>query len=233
MSEKRALVTGASSGIGRAVAERLIRLGYDVTGIGRNFRQDESKIRQVILDLTDEKGLREFLRSYREEGPASLLVNCAGVAWYGMAEEMEDSKVRAMLRTNLEAPMIITGALLRDLKSVNGTVIFISSVTADGPSPRACVYGAAKAGLTAYAESLFAENRKYGLKVSVIEPDLTDTDLYRNADFRPESGEEYCLSAEDTADAVEFILTRHAGEVLTHLTLRPQKNRIRRIGPGE
>lgn len=228
MTEKRALVTGASSGIGRAAAERLVRLGYEVTGIGRNFRRDESGIRQVILDLTDEKGLREFLADYRSEGAPSLLVHCAGVAWYGMAEEMEEEKVRAMIRTNLEVPMIITGALLRDIKSVNGTVIFISSVTADGPSPRACVYGAAKAGLTAYAESLFAENRKYGLKVSVIEPDLTDTNLYRNAAFRPEEGEMYCLSPEDTADAVEFIVTRRAGEVLTHLTLRPQKNRIRK-----
>lgn len=226
MAAKRALVTGASSGIGRAVAERLCKMGYEVTGIGRNFRRDESGIRQVILDLTDEKGLAQFLADYRLEGAPFLLVHCAGVAWYGMAEEMDETKVRAMLRTNLEVPLIITGTLLRDIKSVNGTVIFISSVTADGPSPRACVYGAAKAGLTAYAESLFAENRKYGLKVSVIEPDLTDTDLYRNADFRPEEGEMYCLSPEDTADAVEFILTRHEGEVLTHLTLRPQKNRI-------
>ncbi|MDD6790003.1 MAG: SDR family NAD(P)-dependent oxidoreductase [Lachnospira sp.] len=228
MSGKRALVTGASSGIGRAVAERLAGLGYEVTGVGRNFRRDESGIRQMILDLTDEKGLRDFLMDYRREGPPDLLVHCAGVAWYGMAEEMDGEKVRAMIRTNLEVPMIITGALLRDIKSVNGTIIFISSVTADGPSPRACVYGAAKAGLTAYADSLFAENRKYGLKVSVIEPDLTDTNLYRNADFKPEEGEMYCLSPEDTADAVEFIVTRREGEVLTHLTLRPQKNRIRK-----
>lgn len=229
MAAKRALVTGATSGIGRAVAEKLLELGYDVTGVGRTLRVEIPGIRQQELDLTDEKALRAFLQAYRKEGAIDVLVNCAGVAWYGMAEEIEEEKIRAMVRTNLEAPMILTGALLRDLKSVGGTVIFISSVTADGPSPHACVYGATKAGLTAYAESLFAENRKYGLEVSVIEPDLTDTNLYRNASFRPEEGEEYVLSPEDTADAVEFILTRHAGEVLTHLSLRPQKNRIRKV----
>ncbi|MDD6789619.1 MAG: SDR family NAD(P)-dependent oxidoreductase [Lachnospira sp.] len=229
MAAKRALVTGATSGIGQAVAKRLRGLGFEVTGVGRTSREKIPGIRLVALDLTDEKALRVFLRSYRAEGKVDVLVNCAGAAWYGMAEELEEEKTRAMVRTNLEAPMIITGALLRDLKSTGGTVIFISSVTADGPSPHACVYGATKAGLTAYANSLFAENRKYGLKVSVIEPDLTDTNLYRNAPFRPEEGDEYVLRPEDTADAVEFLLTRHAGEVLTHLTLRPQKNRIKKV----
>ena len=77
--------------------------------------------------------------------------------------------------------MIITNLLLRDLKKNKGTIINISSITAGKANPHGCAYGATKAGLTSFSHSLFEEARKYGVRVVNLEPDMTDTKLYRNA----------------------------------------------------
>lgn len=80
--------------------------------------------------------------------------------------------------------MIITNLLLRDLKKNKGTIINISSITAEKTNPHGCAYGATKAGLTSFSHSLFEEARKYGVRVVNLEPDMTDTNLYRNADLQ-------------------------------------------------
>ena len=84
MQKKIAVVTGASSGIGEAAAERISRLGFRVIGIGRSFSEKERGFEALSMDLLDFGPLREFLRSLRREGEISLLVNNAGVAYYGL-----------------------------------------------------------------------------------------------------------------------------------------------------
>lgn len=124
--------------------------------------------------------------------------------------------------------MILTQQLLRHLKKNAGYVISISSVTAAQSNPHGCAYGATKAGLASFSRSLFDEARKYGVKAVAISPDMTQTNLYRNADFR--EGDEpasYLLPA-DVADAVEWILGQRDGVVVTDITLKPQLHRIKR-----
>ena len=75
---------------------------------------------------------------------------------------------------------------------------------------------------------LFDEARKYGVKVVTIAPDMTKTDLYRNADFREGDEEESYLLPEEVADAVEYVLNQRDGVVVTDLTLKPQLHRIKR-----
>lgn len=133
-----------------------------------------------------------------------------------------------MVRTNLEAPMILTCSLLRDLKKNRGYVINISSVTATGSNPHGCVYGATKAGLSSFSHSLFDEARKYGVKVVTISPDMTKTNLYRNANFREGDEAESYLLPEEVAQAVEYVLSRREGLVVSDITLKPQLHRITR-----
>ena len=124
--------------------------------------------------------------------------------------------------------MILTQQLLRGLKRQKGTIINISSVTASQANPHGCAYGATKAGISSFTKSLFEEARKYGVRVASICPDMTKTELYRNADFTVGEEVESYLLPEEVAQAVEFILNQREGLVVTELTLRPQLHRIQK-----
>lgn len=229
-----AVVTGASSGIGYAISRKLCELGYEVFGFGRDFGKTEWKeedhIHPVVCDVLDTEKLCACVRQIMARHPVRILVNNAGVGYYGLHEELSPGKIKELVRTNLEAPMILTQQLLRHLKKNAGYVINISSVTADKTNPHGCAYGATKAGLASFSHSLFDEARKYGVRVVTIFPDMTRTELYRNADFREGDETESFLLPEEVAGAVEFVLSQREGMVVTDITLRPQIHRIKRKG---
>lgn len=227
-----AIVTGASSGIGHAVSERLGALGYEVYGVGREFAQDalwnQAWFHPVVCDLLDTEKLCAYIKEAAAQSNICILVNNAGVGYYGLHEELNPKKIRELVRVNLETPMILTQQLLRQLKRQKGAVINIVSVTAQQSNPHGCAYGAVKAGLASFSRSLFDEARKYGVKVAAVYPDMTKTNLYRNADFREGEEEDSYLLPEEVADAVEFILGQRDGVVVSEITVRPQIHRIRR-----
>lgn len=234
--KKTAIVTGASSGIGRAISLRLLQLGWEVYGIGRDFDRhssdDDLLLKQdfhpICLNLLDTDKLEREISSIRRSCQVSLLVNGAGTAYYGLHDTLNARKISEMIRVNLEVPMILSQLLLRDLKKNHGYIINISSVTASSVNTHGCAYGATKAGLASFGRSLFEEARKYGLKVVTISPDMTATDLYRNADFEASDIVEARLMPENVADAVAFVLERPENLTVTELTIRPQLHRIQK-----
>lgn len=234
--EYRAIVTGASSGIGREIAGTLCRLGYEVYGIGRSFREEEQKAYEegrffpIVCDVLDTPGLIAVVKEIARGHKVKVLVNNAGVGYYGLHEELDTAKIQQMVRTNLEVPMVLTQMLMRDLKKNAGTIMNVSSVTADRSNPHGCAYGATKAGLASFSGSLFDEARKYGVKVVTIRPDMTRTSLYRNADFEADEAPDASLSPQDVAGAVEYALLQREGMVVSEITLQPQLHRIRRKG---
>lgn len=236
--KKRVLLTGASSGIGAALAEMLSDMGFQVLGIGRDFEKNTEKesktavtgdFRQISCDLLDTDALIKTVKDIKREGEIDVLINNAGCAYYGLHEELDVSKIKEMVRTDLEAPMILTQMLLRDLKKNKGTIINISSVTAlSQANPHGAAYGALKAGLRSFSSSIFEEARKHGVRVSTIMPDMTKTELYRNADFDVEETEGAYLEPAEVAEAVRYILERPDGVVIPEMVLRPQLHRIHR-----
>lgn len=234
--KKIAVVTGASSGIGRAVSETLCKLDYEVYGFGRDFSRKETgrmieqypAFHPLICDLLDTGEMLQQIQKIENKQNISVLVNNAGVGYYGLHEELNPHQIMELVRTNLELPMILTGQLLRILKANHGYVINISSVTAEETNPHGCAYGATKAGLTSFGDSLFAETRKYGLKVTTIQPDMTCSNLYRNANFEQGEEPESYLKPEQIGEAVAYALTREEGVVIPKITLQPQLHRIRR-----
>lgn len=242
MLREAAIVTGASSGIGLAISKVLCGLGYEVFGIGRNFEgvfeplsvesDFQDSFHPIVCDLLDTEKLCDTVKKLAEQNHIKVLINNAGIAYYGLHEELNAKKIRQMVRTDLEAPMILTCQLLRDLKKNRGYVINISSVTAASSNPHGCAYGAVKAGLSSFSRSLFDEARKYGVKVATISPDMTRTNLYRNADFREGEEDGSYLLPEEVADAVKYILSQREGLVVSDITLKPQLHRIRRKSNG-
>lgn len=226
--DRYAIVTGASSGIGQAIAKKLCLEGYTVYGIGRNFREDDIPgFHPIIIDMlqTDTflQKIDEIIDS--EDRKLGILVNAAGVGYYGLHQELSVEQIQTMVRTNLEIPMILTGRLLPVLKINKGSIVNISSVTAFESNPHGCAYGATKAALTSFSDSIFDENRKHGLRVITVHPDMTKTSLYRNADFDIEEEDGCYLLSEDVADPVIAALkSDHIGEMT--ITIRPQFHRI-------
>ncbi len=231
VEKQAAIVTGASSGIGYAISGKLCGLGYEVFGFGRNFEKTELKedgFHPVVCDLLDTDKLCSCVKQITSSHQVHVLVNNAGVGYYGLHEELNPSKIKELVRTNLEVPMILTQQLLRHLKKNAGFVINISSVTAAESNPHGCAYGATKAGLASFSRSLFDETRKYGVKTVTIYPDMTKTNLYRNADFREGDEAEAYLLPEETAAAVEFVLSQREGMIVSEITLKPRLHRIKR-----
>lgn len=245
--EKNVIITGASSGIGMKTACRLMDDGWCVYAIGRTFESDKSeendwaeekkaevskknggKIIKIVCDITDTGMLAKVIKQVNKNHDINLLINNAGTAYYGLHEELNAEKISRMVRTNLEAPMIICNLLLRDLKKNHGMIINISSVTAQKSNPHGCAYGATKAGLTSFSHSLFDEARKYGVRVVNIEPDMTDTNLYRNADFTADDDEMARLTAKDVAETVLFAVNQREGMVVSDITVKPQFHRIKK-----
>lgn len=225
-----AIITGASSGIGLEISKTLCRTGYEVFGIGRTFDTEftADNFHKIVCDLLDTDRLCTTVKEIAAKNRVTVLVNNAGTAYYGLHEELNARKISRMVRTNLEAPMILTCQLLRTLKQNRGYVINISSVTAVSSNPHGCAYGATKAGLSSFSRSLFDEARKYGVKVVTISPDMTKTDLYRNADFREGDDAQSYLLPEEVAGAVEYVLSQRDGLIVSDITLKPQIHRITR-----
>lgn len=232
LNKKTAIVTGASSGIGYAVSKTLSTLGYELYGFGRNFKNTDwntmDNAHPIVCDILDTDRLCAELKQITAQNQVHVLVNNAGVGYYGLHEELNPDKIKKLVRTNLEAPMILTQQLLRPLKKTAGYIINISSVTAGQSNPHGCAYGATKAGLASFSHSLFDEARKYGVKVVTISPDMTQTNLYRNADFREGDETESYLLPDDVGKAVEWILSQREGVIVTDITLKPQIHRIKR-----
>lgn len=224
------LVTGASSGIGRAISERLLLEGYTVYGIGRSFEDGvcPSKFHPIAMDMKNTGAFYEQMKALLKQDNFVALINNAGVGYYGLHETLNAAKIHEMVTINLEIPMVLTQLALRELKKNHGYIINISSITAKQANPHGCAYGATKAGLSSFSASLFEEARKYGVHVCAIHPDMVKTKLYRNADFCEGEDENTYLLPEQIADAVSYILSAPKTMSVTDISLRPQKHQIRR-----
>lgn len=229
---KIAILTGASKGIGLSIAKRLIELNYKVYGIARSFVNtafSHDNFIKIECDIQDTAKLVQLIEGIESSEPQiDLLVNNAGVGFFGPHETLKVKDIQTMIRTNLEVPLILCQLLLRSLKKSHGTIISISSVTAKKVSTHGCAYGASKAGLSHFFTSLFEEIRKFGVKVTTIHPDITKSSFYDALDFTYEDEDDAVLLDVQIADAVEYVLSTSNNLVVNDITLRPQKNRIKR-----
>ena len=217
MGQITAVVTGSTSGIGKAVADMLESRGMTV------IRADRS-----VADLRDIDSITKAYSQIAKTHKPAVLVNAAGCAYYGLHENITPKQIKEMCDVNLTSPLIITNLLLPSIREQKGIIINISSVSAVNVNTHGAAYGATKAGLDSFGRSLWAEIRKHGVRVVNIRPDMTRTDLYRNADFEASSDDGAALDPEDVAEAVADVLDMEPGRVITEMTITPQYQRIQK-----
>ena len=183
MQNKRILITGASSGIGRALALKLAAQGNEIVALARNPEKlkalvaENQDIETIALDLADLQALRDFA-DHGWTGPVDVLVNNAGVQDQHRFDDPVCS-ADVMINeatTNLVAPMVLTRALLPQLlESKAGMVVNIVSALAFAPKDNAACYSATKAGLKMFSAALRAQFPRDKLRVLDIFPPLVDT----------------------------------------------------------
>jgi NAD(P)-dependent dehydrogenase (short-subunit alcohol dehydrogenase family) len=180
-----ALVTGASSGIGEATAERLAKAGYKVWGTSRRGIQAGARSFEMLpLDVTSDESVEAAVEEVmRLSGGIDLLVNNAGVGVAPAgAEESSIEQARSIFETNFFGVVRMTRAVVPHMRRQgSGRIINIGSVLGFLPSPYGALYAATKHALEGYSESIDHELRTRGIRVSVVEPAYTKTQIDANA----------------------------------------------------
>jgi short-subunit dehydrogenase len=178
--EKVVLITGASSGFGKSAAALLAGRGYKVYGTSRKPQSgSDGKVHTLALDVDSDTSVKSCVETLLgREGRIDVLVNNAGAALTGGAEETTIEEAKAHFETNFFGAVRMTKAVLPTMrKQKSGKIINISSIAAKIPVPFEGYYAAAKAALLAYSESLRQEVKSLNVHVSVIEPGFFKTNL--------------------------------------------------------
>ena len=221
---KNAIVTGASSGIGKECAKKLLNLGYRVYGVSRESNFTHKNFIHISQDLTKTDEL-ENLKNLIADKP-HILINSAGVGHFAPHEELSFNQIEEIITLNLTAPLLLCKLFLRDLKQNCGYIFNINSISGIQPALYGATYGASKAGLRHFGVSLFKEARKSGLKVININPDITNTAFFDNLNFKPTDDSQTFIDPLDIANIIEDALNQREGTVITDITLEPQKFQI-------
>lgn len=186
-----ALVSGASRGIGRAIAETLGKQGATVIGTATSERgaeaisaylQEQGIAGQgMMLDVADSDSVTEVLKAVNKDfGAVTILVNNAGITRDNLLMRMKDEEWDSIINTNLSSAYRMSKACLRGMmKAKKGRIISISSVVGSTGNPGQANYAAAKAGLVGFSKSLAREIGSRGITVNVVAPGFIDTDMTR------------------------------------------------------
>ena len=181
------LVTGVSSGIGRAIASTLAEKGFEVFGTSRNPKTTEPVfgVELVQLDVTDQASVAAAVSTVvQRAGRIDILVNNAGAGVFGATEETSISQAQQLFETNFFGLARVTREVLPYLRAQrSGRIINIGSVLGFLPSPYGSFYAASKHAVEGYTESLDHEIREFGVRAVVVEPGFTTTSFEANATY--------------------------------------------------
>lgn len=172
-------ITGAARGLGRALVEAALDEGHVVVATvrGDHALPDHDRLTVMTLDVRDRAAARDTVRHAAERlGRIDVLVNNAGYGLIGAIEEASEDDARAIMDTNLLGPLWLSQAVIPLMRQQgSGHIVQISTVGAVGTMPMLGLYNSTKWGLEAFSEAMAAEVRRFGIRVSLIEPGALDT----------------------------------------------------------
>ncbi len=189
-SSKVAVVTGASSGIGAATARRLAAAGYRVALVARRRDRLESLVDEIhrsggqaeiiVADLSDEdECARVYDQVRRAYGTIDVLINNAGLGWYGFGDDMPWALARQMIEVNVAAVVRLTLLFLSEMKAQGrGHIINVGSIVGSIPSQGVALYSATKSFIDALTTSLHRELRGTGVRISVVRAGAVATPFF-------------------------------------------------------
>ena len=206
--ERAAIVTGGSSGIGLAIARALKDEGYELTLASRTREKVEVAAGElgglaVTADVADEDDCRRIVDEHRaRHGRLDVLVNSAGIGIGGRIDELPTKHLDLQLQVNLRGLILVTAAALPLLREARGLVVNLASIAGTMGTPPLPVYGATKAAVIQFTNTLNRGEQEHGVRATAISPGFVDTPM---TDFAPVPREEM-IQPEDCAEIVRMLL---------------------------
>ena len=191
LNEKVAIVTGASRGIGQAIAFELGKLGATVVGTATSdngadaitafFKENDINGRGMKLDVSSQESIDEVVKAVNDEfGTPTILINNAGITRDNLLMRMKEDEWQSIMDTNLTSVYRMSKALLRGMmKAKSGRIVNIASVVGATGNPGQTNYSAAKAGMIGFTKSMAREVGSRGITVNAVAPGFIDTDMTR------------------------------------------------------
>jgi len=224
-----ALVTGASRGIGLAIARRLAELGARLSLCARDatrlesaaaaLRKEGFEALAMIADVTHANEIQSFVdRTHRELGPIDILINNAGIGRFGPAHQMSETDWDAVLDTNLKSVFLVTRAVAPGMiERKRGHIVNISSLAGKNAFANGGIYCASKWGLMGLTACMAEDLRAHNIRVSAVCPGSVATD------FSPHTGRDTSklLQPDDVAHAVATLVTQAPQSFISEIDLRP------------
>lgn len=235
LSGRVALVTGGGRGIGRAIS---LALAEDGAAIAINYRRDEEAAKETVAEIVNAGGTAKMYGASVDDweqdqamvsqvladfGHIDILINNAGIASRGLSvADTDPAEMERVVRTHAFGPHYLSKLVLPSMRSrPRGDIIMISSVAARGLGPNGAPYNMGKAAMEALAMTLFKEERRHNIRVNVVRPGLTETEMgtrlaratqgvqsMRDIDQRSPFGR--VAQPEDVANVVRFLVSERA-----------------------
>ncbi len=235
LEKKIAIVTGGTRGIGRAIAERLLRDGASVAICGRTADSVKRAVTDLkplgdvfgeAADVTDVKQVGKFFHAVDQHyGGLDILVNNAGAGVFRKVGEMSPEEWHGNIDLNLNGPFYCTREALPLLtRRGGGSIINISSLAGKNAFTGGAGYNAAKAGLNLFSEALMLDHRHDNIRVTYIMPGSVATDFSGGPSQRA-GDTSWMIAAEDVAEAVALVLRIPTRTMISRIEMRPSRPR--------
>lgn len=226
---KTALVTGASKGIGRQIALTLAQNGYTVIGAYNSTLVEDAENDIIynkcnVADYADVAALFAYIKDNHKTLDA--VVNCAGVSWVGLLQDMTEEEIAKLVGINLNGTIFVCQqAASLMVKQHSGNIVNISSIWGNNGASCEAVYSATKGGINAFSKALAQELAPSGIRVNAVCPGVIKTDMlncFSEEDLQSLADETplgRIGTVQDVADTVEFLLSDRAkfitGQIIT------------------
>lgn len=222
-----AIVTGASKGIGRAIAEALAREGMRLVIGARTAgpleeaaRAIGGDIETVVGDIGDEEVASRLVKTaVRRFGHLDVVVNNAGIGHHGRLEDMDPAEFDRVYRTNVRGPFLLMRAAIPLMRGKGGTLVTLASLAGKNPVPNRAAYAASKWAMIGLSRSVLQEVRKDGIRVIILEPGSTLTDFGHDAAKMAQA--EKLVRPEDVAAVLVSALKLPARATVSEIEIRP------------
>ncbi|MCX7547304.1 SDR family oxidoreductase [Xanthomarina sp. F1114] len=228
ISSKTAIVTGASSGLGAAIAKSLIDHGAVVYGIGRNdiklknlLKKLGDKFIPINLDISNFETVKKWVDKTFSKNPGpDILINNAGVGSFSPIDKMTDSSWNKMVNVNLNGLFYITSEVTKIMKYKTSSTHIINIGSILGAVGRAdgTAYCATKFGVQGFSDALFKELRPFNIKVTCINPGSIETSFFKSSGIEAHSN---MLQPKDLAETVLHVLKTPDNLLINEMTIRP------------
>ncbi|HEY9168054.1 MAG TPA: SDR family NAD(P)-dependent oxidoreductase [Lutibacter sp.] len=231
---KTAVVTGASSGLGAALALALVTKGATVYGLARNLDKLNTLQKQlgktfipVKMDITDQKVVAAWVeKTFSAAKIPNILINNAGAGYFNKINELPLQHWHDMINTNLNGAFYISSNIVPFMKmnNISCHIINIGSILGKTTRPDSAAYSATKYGIQGFSEALSKELRDYNIKVTCVNPGSIETHFFEQSGIKPQSN---MLQPTDIAALIIHVLETPNNMLIDEITLRPLQPKMK------